>query len=122
MKKTLLIISFSFATLLCNAQKTFVEKYTSYVTNINDITSETKIASVTIIFNAEDTTDILIYTSDSPKRLYRTGEIINGKSNGGFEYQLVNCIDSETGKQVIVQLFKDACRVFMESDYIEYDK
>jgi len=122
MKKKLLIISIALSSFFCSAQKTFVEKYTSYVTNVNNKTSEPKIGTVTIIFNDSDTTDIVVYATDSPKRFFRTGDIIKGKSNGGHDYQVVTCIDSETGKEVQIQLFDDACRIFMGLDYIEYDK
>ena len=122
MKRIPLIISICFATMFSNAQKTFVEKYTSYVTNVNDKISESKLATITVIFNDADTNDIVVYATDEPKRFYRTGKITKGKSNGGYEYQWVTCIDSETGKEVQIQLFDDACRIFMGADYIEYDK
>ena len=122
MKKKLFIISIALISILCSAQKTFVEKYTSYVTNVNNKISEAKYATVTVIFNDGDTTDIIVYATDEPKRFYRTGKITKGKSTSGYEYQLVNCIDSETGKEVQIQLFDDACRIFMGLDYIEYDK
>jgi len=125
MKKPLLIISIALISIfgtICNAQKTFVEKYTFYVTNVNDKISEPKYATITVIFNDGDTTDIVVYATDIPKRFYRTGKITKGKTNGGYEYQVVTCVDSETGKQVEIQLFDDACRIFMGTDYIEYDK
>ena len=121
MKKTLFIISFAFTSLFSNAQ-TFVEKYNSYVTNVKDKISEPKFATITVIFNDGDTTDIVVYATDEPKRFYRTGNITKGKSNGGYDYQLVNCIDSQSGKEIQIQLFDDACRIFMGTDYIEYDK
>ena len=122
MKKILFTLCFALTSLLSNAQGTFVEKYTSYVTNVNDVISEPKTASVTIIFNEGDTTDIVVYATDKPMRFYRTGKITNDKTNGGYSYQLVTCIDSESGKEVHIQLFDDACRIFMGGDYIEYDK
>jgi hypothetical protein len=122
MKKTLLIISLAFASYYSNAQSTFVEKYISYVTNVKDKISEPKLATTTIIFNDGDTTDIVVYASDKPMRFYRTGKITKGKTNSGYEYQLVTCVDSESGLEVQIQLFDDACRIFMGADYIEYDK
>jgi len=123
MKKIPLLISFVFVSLFgkLNAQ-TFVKKYTSYVTNVNNKISETKYATISVIFNDGDSTDIVVYATDEPKRFYRTGKITLGKTTGGYEYQLVNCIDSETGKEIQLQLFDDACRIFMGTDYIEYDK
>lgn len=122
MKRKLLVLSFAITSLFCSAQKTFVEKYRMYVTNVNNEISEPKNAETTIVFNEGGTTDIVIYLSDAPKRFFRTGDITKGKSNGGYDYQVVNCIDSESGKEVQIQLFDDACRVFFGLDYIEYDK
>lgn len=115
----LLLIGTSFVSI---AQETFVNKYTSYVTNIKDVISEMKATEVTIVFNEGNTTDIVVYAKSGAKRFYRTGEVRKGKTNGGYEYQWVDCIQEETGYKASIQLFDDACRIFFDADYVEYQK
>jgi hypothetical protein len=122
MKKLLLILLSFFTTMIVLAQETFVYKYTSYVTNINDVVSEMKPTEVTFVFNEGTTTDIVVYGLDEEKRFYRTGGITKGKTTGGYEYQWVDCIQSKTGYKASIQLFSNAVRIFMKGDYVEYQK
>ena len=122
MKKLLLTLLLFFTTIILFAQETFVYKYTSYVTNINDVVSEMKPTQVTFVFNEGTSTDIVVYGLDEEKRFYRTGGITEGKTTGGFKYQWVDCIQSNTGYKASIQLFEDAVRIFMKGDYVEYQK
>ena len=122
MKKLLLTLLLFFTTIVVLAQETFVCKYTSYVTNIKDVVSEMKPTEVTFVFNEGTTTDIVVYQQGEEKRFYRTGEISKGKTTGGYEYQWVDCIQDKTGYKASIQLFSNAVRVFMQGDYIEYQK
>lgn len=122
MKKLLLSLLLFFITIVVLGQETFVYKYTSYVTNINDVVSEMKPTEVTFVFNEGTTTDIVVYGLDEEKRFYRTGGITKGKTTGGYEYQWVDCIQSKTGYKASIQLFADAVRIFMKGDYVEYQK
>jgi len=121
MKKLVLgaLLSLSISTF---AQGTFVVKYKSFLTYINNVKSEIILNDTTFVFNDGDTTDIVIYVLPEEFRYYRTGKIIKGKTTGGSEYQLVDCIDAKTGKIATIQLFDTAVRVFLGDDYIEYQK
>ena len=58
MKKILFIMLFALSSFMLNAQDTFVYKYTSYVTNINDVQSEMKPTEITFVFNDGTSTDV----------------------------------------------------------------
>ena len=122
MKKVLFTLLFTATTFVANAQETFVYKYTSYVTNINDVVSEMKPTEITFVFNEGTTTDIVVYGFEEEKRFYRTGEVSKGKTTGGFEYQWVDCVQAKTGYKASIQLFDNAVRIFMKADYVEYQK
>ena len=122
MKKILFALLFTATTFVANAQETFVYKYTSYVTNINDVVSEMKPTEITFVFNEGTTTDIVVYGLEEEKRFYRTGEVSKGKTTGGFEYQWVDCVQAKTGYKASIQLFDNAVRIFMKADYVEYQK
>ena len=92
------------------------------VTKINDVISEMKPTQVTFVFNDGNTTDIVVYQDGDEKRFYRTGGITKGKTKGGNEYQWVDCIQDKTGYKASIQLFDNAVRIFMQGDYIEYQK
>ena len=107
---------------MVNAQDTFVRKYTTYVTNINNVVSEMKPLDITFVFNEGNSTDIVVYGLSEVKRFYRTGAISKSKTTGGFEYQWVDCIQVSTGYKASIQLFDEAVRIFMKGDYVEYQK
>jgi hypothetical protein len=122
MKKLLLFLLLFFTTILVSAQETFVYKYTSYATNINDVISEMKPTQVTFVFNEGTSTDIVVYGLGEEKRFYRTGGVTEGKTTGGYKYQWVDCVQANTGYKASIQLFADAVRIFMKGDYVEYQK
>lgn len=122
MKKILLIMLFALSGFMVNAQDTFVEKYTTYATNVNDVLSELKAMDVTFVFNEGNSTDIVIYGLSEVKRFYRIGGISEGKTTGGFKYQWVDCVQVSTGNKASIQLFDEAVRVFIGADYVEYQK
>jgi|LauGreSBDMM110SN_4_FD.fasta_scaffold26413_2 hypothetical protein len=122
MKKLLLIMLFGLSGFMVNAQDTFVRKYTTYVTNINNVVSEMKPLDITFVFNEGNSTDIVVYGLSEVKRFYRTGAISKSKTTGGFEYQWVDCIQVSTGYKASIQLFDEAVRIFMKGDYVEYQK
>jgi hypothetical protein len=122
MKKVLFTLLFTATSFVAIAQDTFVYKYTSYITNINDVQSEMKPTDITFVFNDGKTTDIVVYGQGEEKRFFRTGDITKGKTTGGYEYQWVDCVQEKTGYKASIQLFDDAVRIFMKGDYVEYQK
>ena len=122
MKKVLFTLLFTATSFVAIAQDTFVYKYTSYITNINDVQSEMKPPDITFVFNDGKTTDIVVYGQGEEKRFFRTGDITKGKTTGGYEYQWVDCVQEKTGYKASIQLFDDAVRIFMKGDYVEYQK
>jgi hypothetical protein len=122
MKKILFVLLLSATTFVSLAQETFVYKYTSFITNINDVKSEMKPIEVTFVFNEGTSTDIVVYGQGEEKRFYRTGGVTEGKTTGGYEYQWVDCVQAKTGYKASIQLFTDAVRIFMKGDYVEYQK
>lgn len=122
MKKLLFVLLLTASTFVSLAQETFVYKYTSYSTNIDDVLSEMKPTEVTFVFNEGTTTDIVVYGQGEEKRFYRTGGVTEGKTTGGYEYQWVDCIQEKTGYKASIQLFSNAVRIFMKGDYVEYQK
>lgn len=122
MKKVLFTLIFTATSFVAIAQDTFVYKYTSYITNINDVQSEMKPTDITFVFNDGKTTDIVVYGQGEEKRFFRTGDISKGKTTGGYEYQWVDCVQEKTGYKASIQLFDDAVRIFMKGDYVEYQK
>jgi hypothetical protein len=103
MKKILLLM------LLCStitfAQEKFVRKYVSMIVTSDFVTSESQEADVTVVFNASGKRKIIFYFSNGNNRTYyQIGGVVEGKTNGGEEYQFVKCLD-EKGITTYIQLF-----------------
>ena len=112
MKNLILIILFIFSVNKLNAQDTFVKKYTSFVTKDDKGISDWKTVSLTVVYNEKVTNDVVMYYPNKTKRLYKIGNIEEGETNNGEEYQLIKCIDDE-GVEIRLQLFDDSLRLFI---------
>ena len=119
MKNLILIILFIFSVNKLNAQDTFVKKYTSFVTKDDKGISDWKTVSLTVVYNEKVTNDVVMYYPNKTKRLYKIGNIEEGETNNGEEYQLIKCIDDE-GVEIRLQLFDDSLRLFIGEYYIEF--
>ena len=121
MKNFISIILFIFSVNKLNAQDTFVKKYTSFVTKDDKGISEWKTISLTVVYNEKETDDVVLYYPNKTKRLYKIGNIEEGKTNNGEEYQIIKCIDEE-GVEINLQLFDDTLRLLFGEYYIEFHK
>jgi hypothetical protein len=125
MKK--LILSILFLTFsLTSFSQTFVKKYTSVISKKAGILGDWKDISLTVVFNEKETGDIVFYYTDgSTKRFHQFGDVIEGKTDSGEDYQVITCIDNEDGTKVLIQLFDNdtALRVLISDGYsVEFHK
>lgn len=108
------------------AQDTFVRNYTSYINTRNSIQEPEKKTHLIVIFNADKENKVVFrYANGNSRTFYQVGEVINNKTNGGFEYQLIKVIDDENGQEFELQLFDNdnALRlIFSEGNNIEFYK
>jgi hypothetical protein len=105
------------------SQKAFIRKYTSYIITTNDVSAEAEVCDVIIVYNEDNTTNIGIYMYNTKILLYSRGEINTGSTAGGFKYQIIECINRDSGNNVGVQLFDECVRIFTNENYsdsIEY--
>jgi hypothetical protein len=119
MKKILIFLTFLLSVNLCIAQDTFVRKYTSYITEIDDKLSEWKEIDLTVVFNEKNTNNVVLYYPDKTITFYKIGGVEKDKTKGGHEYQLIECIDDD-GTKVSLQLFAEAMRILLGGGYIEF--
>lgn len=117
---TLLLLSISMF-----SQSTFVKKYTSMISISNDVKGEWQNTDITVVFNANDVTDIVFYYPNETTRTFHqiTAPEKNTTTNGDA-YQIVECLD-ESGDRVGIQLFDDdtCLRVLIAKGwYIEFHR
>jgi hypothetical protein len=118
MKKAILLFMFLCVNLNF-AQDTFVNKYTSYITNIDDKKSEWEEIDLTVVFNEKNTNNVVLYYPNKTKTLYKIGNVKTDKTSGGDEFQIIECID-DGGLKVSLQLFDGALRILFDGGYIEF--
>jgi hypothetical protein len=125
--KKLLLLALILSSFVCIAQEnsTFVEKYTSTISEKDGVLQDWKKTDLTVVFNSNGTTDIVFYySSGNIIKFYKIGNVEEGVTTGGHKYQLVQCID-EDGVKVIIQLFSNnSClRITLAEGYmIEFHK
>jgi len=87
------------------SQKTFVKKYTSYISESNGVMQPWVYSGVTVVFNANNTNDVVFYYPNNTKRtLHQVGDVEEDKTTGGQKYQIITCVD-EDGTELALQLF-----------------
>lgn len=105
------------------SQETFIRKYTSYVSESKGVKQPWIQSGVTVVFNANKTSDIVFYYPNNTKRIvHQVGDVKEDKTKGGDKYQIITVID-EDGTEMAIQLFDDgtALRILIaEGYYIEF--
>jgi len=121
MRKILLLIALLLCSVISLAQNTFVRKYTFYYTKQNGVVYEGKKTDVTVVFNEKNTGNIVLYFGTKKKTLYKTGELENNQSEGGYKYQYIDCVD-EDGKNIGFQFFDDSgtMRLIYSDGFLEF--
>ena len=105
------------------SQETFIRKYTSYVSESKGVIQPWVQSGVTVVFNANKTSDIVFYYPNNTKRIvHQVGDVREDKTKGGDKYQIITVID-EDGSEMAIQLFDDgtALRILIaDGYYIEF--
>jgi hypothetical protein len=118
MKKLILLAMLLFGTMTFAQEKAFVKKYNYSILENSETFNR---ATLTVVFNYNGTKDVMFYFPATQLYLYRVSEVTEGKTKSGNPYQMVDCINSDGGQKVTLQLFDNGVlRVFMGADYIEY--
>ena len=108
MKKLLLGALLLLSTSMFSQTETFVRKYTSYVSESKGVMQPWVHTGVTVVFNANNTTDVVFYYPNDTKRtVHQVGNVREDKTKGGDKYQIITVIDAEDGTEMALQLFDD---------------
>lgn len=127
MKKLLLLLALILSSFVCIAQEsnTFVKKYTSMISIEKSVPGEWVYKETTVVFNPEGRSEVKFYfPNGNTYTYYQVGDVTEGTSEDGLEYQLIECL-TEEGRTVMIQLFKDdkCVRVLISKGYtVEFHK
>lgn len=119
MKKNYILLFLFFCITTVNAQDTFVVKYTSLITKIDNKLGEWEKVDLTVVFNEKNTNNVVLYYPNKTITLYKIGGVETSKTNIGDEYQIIDCVDEE-GNKLSLQLFSDAMRLLVKGGFIEF--
>ena len=124
MKKLLVIVLFMMS-LMSFSQTTFVRNYTSFIVERDYVKESEKLVTLTVIYNPNGENKVVFKFGDGRTRnFYQVSKVENGKTEGGYEYQLMNVVDDD-GEEVVLQLFdkNNALRIIVsEGNTIEFYK
>ena len=124
MKKLLLGALLLLSTSIFSQTETFVRKYTSYISESKGVMQPWVHTGVTVVFNANNTTDIVFYYPNDTKRtVHQVGNVREDKTKAGEPYQIIRVIDDEDGTEMALQLFDDGTTLrilIAEGYYVEF--
>lgn len=126
MKKLLLGAMLLLMSFTAMAQNTFVANYTSCISKKAGELQPWLDVDVTAVINEKGTGDIVLYYDGGKSIRYKkTGDIETGKTTGGEEFQIIECVDLESGSNVSVQYFdkNGTLRILIGDGYfVEFHK
>ena len=100
--------------------QTFVNHYSKFISDVNDVKSEVAATNVTAIFNEGGKNVVVVFINGNAHRYFQTSEVEKSKTVSGVEYQLIKTVRESDGGIVLVQLFDDTLRLLSGGDYIEF--
>jgi hypothetical protein len=117
--RKLLFIAILLLSCITYAQDTpFARNYTAFIKEGETDFYET---NLTVIFNYQSTKNIMFYLNGEEMLLYRVSSVRTNTTTNGMKYQIFDCVVSQGGEKVSLQLFDTALRIFSkEPKYIEY--
>lgn len=125
MKKLILSVLFLMLSIASFSQ-TFVNKYTSVISEKAGVVGKWQDTSLTVVFNEKGTGDIVFYyTGSNTKRFHQVGDVTQYKTTSGEGYQIIMGIDDEDGNKVAIQLFdsNSTLRILISDGYyVEFHK
>lgn len=121
-----MVVVFMIASFTTNAQETFTRTY-NYLVKVNkNVTEETSKSSLKVVFYPKGKEIIKLYFDDGDIiTVIPIGDIAEGKTEGGEEFQAFNVMEDKTGNEIRIQLFDkiNAFRINLGNDYfLEYHK
>ena len=116
MKKLSLILFFLSLSIVAQ-EKPFRERYSYSVDNNNVICKKLHLI---VVFNNKNTNEIIFYFQRKKLYLYRTSEMVNGKTETGQDYKAFECIERGTNEKFVIQLLYRQLRVFYKGNHTIY--
>jgi hypothetical protein len=107
MKKIMIMVMLFLGTMIY-AQDSFVKTYSKCVVKNNDVEEPAYDTEVTVVFNYEGEKIIkFYYPNDKVFKFRQVSGVDEGKTVGGYKYQLIKAVEIATAKEVLIQLFDD---------------
>ncbi len=120
MKKLMTIGVFLLGMTSYGQLQTFVNHYSKFISDVNDVKSEVAATNVTAIFNESGKNVVVVFINGNAHRYFQTSAVEKSKTVSGVEYQLIKTVREDDGGIVLVQLFDDTLRLLSGGDYIEF--
>jgi hypothetical protein len=110
MKKIIILIIVLIVSFTVSAQEeTFTRRYTSMIATENNIVQEETSADLTVVFNYKGQKVIkFYYGSGTIKVLSQISKVEEGKTESGYEFQLIKVLDNDSGEEFSLQFFSEA--------------
>jgi hypothetical protein len=126
MKKLLLGAMLFLGSFTMMSQNTFIVDYHSCISKKEGVTQPWMDVEMTAVINEKNTGDIILYYGGGKSIRYKKiGVLTTGNTTNGSPYQIIECIDSESGSTVDVQYFNttETLRILIaEGYYVEFHK
>lgn len=120
MKKLILVAFLLFSGLVFSQSETYVRTYKGFVTEIEGVKSECKESRAVVIFHPGGRNEIIVNVNSATVRYFQISTSEKSKNDKGVSYEVVECIKETNGKIVMLHIYPETLRIYIENDYVEF--
>ena len=119
--KKLILLCVMLLTLTTFAQEdeSFTRNYSKVFIQLDNKKEKVYIAKTIAVFVNNE---VKVYCNNKIDVYYQVSDVVEGKSESGYEYQVIKCISKDSGKNVNIQLFdnQNSLRIHFDDGYVEF--
>jgi len=119
MKKLILVLLLVSSQVFCQ-NDTSVQVYKGFVTEIEGVKTDFEESKTVVIFHPGGRGEIIVNVNEATVRYFQISNSEKGTDENGDSYQIVECIKENTGKIVILRLYVNKFRIYIQDDYVEF--
>ena len=119
MKKLILVLLLVSSQVFCQ-KDTSIQVYKGFVTEIGEIKNGYEESRAVVIFHPGGRGEIIVNVNEATVRYFQISNSEKGTDENGDSYQMMECIKENTGKIVILRLYVNKFRIYIQDDYIEF--
>jgi len=118
--KKLLMLMLLFSSQLFSQTETYIQVYDGYFSEISDVKSPYEELRAVAIFYPRGKNEIILTVNSVTAKYFQISNSEKCKDGLGKDYESIEVIKEDTGRIMMIHVYADKLRLFIDNDYIEF--